>query len=263
MHKFLSLTALMLCLEEVCSFAPHLSLKRSNLIRFGWFDNLFPQLNDEQLESDRIQQFPEQYPATYDLSTVVVEADGETEQLVRPLLKQTMLESREIELVYDAARDGWSPEAFHAKVDGRGGAVVVATSQTRSGHLIFGGYNPKGWASYGGARPSVAAFLFYSKNDGSFQKLQKVGGGGLACARDDPEYGISLGPDGLLIGLQPGREKFASSKLGPYYERGPDDCGSLFPDGAAKLDSLKIFIGVYGPDEDIPYSGAVMDMTSG
>ena len=197
-------------------------------------------------------------------------------QLIRPVLKQTMLKSRPLQLVYDANLYGWDAHSFHQRVDGKGGAIVVATYQSNASETVsVGGYNPKGWSSNGGARPSVAAFLFYQKNvagsSGSsaernnFQKLQKVGGGGLACANDDPNYGISLGPDSLVISLQEGRERFASSKLGPYFERGPENLSSLFKEagGGVQLSSLKVLTGVYDADEEIPYAGAVMDMTSG
>ena len=235
----------------------------------SWLEKVFPQLsngNDAQAEADRRKKFPEQYPATYDMSTVVVPSDGPEAILVRPLLKQTMLEERALQLVYDANKHGWNSKAFHERVDGRGAAVVLATGITFDGPIVLGGYNVKGWSSLGGARPSVASFLFYSNNGGaSFQKLKKVGGGGLACARDDPEFGIAFGPDALVIGLQPGKENVAVSKLGPYYERGPDQLPTLFgyKGGAIRLDSLKVMVGVYDKDEDIPYSGAVMDMTSG
>jgi hypothetical protein len=112
----------------------------------------------------------------------------------------------------------------------------------------------------------VAAFLFYGRTTttGRFQKLQKVGGGGLACARDDRDYGISFGPDGLVIPLllNSDRARLASSKLGPYFERGPENLSSLFG-GAAELEELKVLVGVYEPGEEISYSGGVLDMTSG
>ena len=228
---------------------------------FGWFDSLFPQLNDVEAGEERKRQFPEQYPATYEMSSVQVPTDSKEAALLRPLLKQTQLQERPLVLAYDASKHGWSAQSFHNHVDGKGAAIVLATT----GKLTLGGYNPKGWASMGGARPSVAAFLFYSSHNGSFQKPQKVGGGGLACGRDDPTFGISFGPDALVIGLQPGRERSASSKLGPYYERGPEDRSSLFdsPGQAIPLDSLKVCVGKYQPGEEIPYRGAVMDMTSG
>ena len=136
-------------------------------------------------------------------------------------------------------------------------------------------HNPKGWAGLGGARPSVAAFLFYQKEpsmdygetNNEWQKLVKVGGGGLACATDNPDEGIYLGADGLVIPLRAGeRSRAAQSKLGPYFERGPDDLSSIFSTGgggAATLQDLKVIVGIYPDGEEIPYSGGVMDMTSG
>ena len=56
----------------------------------------------------------------------------------------------------------------------------------------------------------------------------------------------------------------ASSKLGPYYRREPDGTLSLFLPGAAtKIVELRVFVEVYEDGEEISYSGAVLDMTSG
>lgn len=60
-------------------------------------------------------------------------------------------------LAYDANRDGWSSEAFHAAVDTFGAAVVVATT---AGGSICGGYNPRGFIGIGEDRDAIAAFLF-------------------------------------------------------------------------------------------------------
>ena len=84
----------------------------------------------------------------------------------------------------------------------------------------------------------------------------------MACAQDEPNFGISFGPDGLVIGLQPGRERLAQSKLGPYFERGPEELSSLFG-GSVELSELKVLVGCYEDGEEIPYSGGVLDMTSG
>lgn len=235
---------------------------RTVTVHNGWLENFFePQKSSSSSSLSRQVQYPEQYPATYERNEVTLDDDeGRNEaKLMRPLLKHTQLETRALNVVYDASKHGWNSAAFHTAVDGKGAAVVLAT--TRDG-MICGGYNPKGWASLGGARPSVAAFLFYEQAPGRFQKLQKVGGGGLACARDDPDFGISFGPDGLVIPLQPGRERLAHSKLGPYFERGPQQLESLF-NGATELTELKVLVGRYEPGEDIPYSGGVLDMTSG
>jgi len=128
----------------------------------------------------------------------------------------------------------------------------------------------------GGARPSVAAFLFYRHGSTRlFQKLRKIGGGEMAFANDDPNFGIAFGPDGLIIALPTLRDEVegmdgsqfvvATSKIGTYYERGPDEMSSIFRTGgnSARLADLKVLVGVYEEGEEIPYSGAVLDMTSG
>lgn len=229
---------------------------RTLQIHKNWLRDFFEPPSTSQ-SSARQVQYPEQYRATYDLNEAIVPEDEESSnaRLVRPLLKNTQLESRPLRLVYDATRDGWNPASFHQAVDGFGAAIVLAESKAGS---IFGGYNPKGWASLGGARPSVASFLFYQTKSSNFQKLRKVGGGGLACARDDPNFGISFGPDGLVIGLQTGRQQSAQSKLGTYFECGPDEMSSLCG-GATGLVQLKVLVGVYESGEDIPYSGGVLD----
>ena len=118
----------------------------------------------------------------------------------------------------------------------------------------------------------MVAFLFVCNDDNNdsnatpFFKLRKVGGGRLACAFDDPNQGIHFGPDGLVILLQAGLggEWLALSKLGPYYKREPDRTSSLFPPGTAtEFAELRMFVGVYKDEEEILYSGAVLDMTSG
>jgi hypothetical protein len=239
----------------------------------GWFDNFFPApiSDSSSAGSDRQLQYPEQYPATYDLSDVRVSSDD------------AQLEFRRLRVAYNACSQGWNTQAFHRAVDGQGAAIILAKASRSSNNNSnskewFGGYNPKGWSSLGGARPSVAAFLWYtttatmttgtSKSGGAtttLQKLRKVGGGGLACAKDDGNTGIWLGADGLVIPLEDGNEpRRAQSKLGPYFERGPDNLSSVFGTGAAvELSELKVLVGVYGSGEEIPYAGGVLDMTSG
>lgn len=236
--------------------------KNSSSSLKGWFDNLFPApIDDATNESSvRSQQFPEQYPATYELNPAKYPGDTGDAALARPLLKNTQLESRPLKVVYNANNlGGWNTGSFHKAVDGKGAAIVLCKARG----AWFGGYNPKGWSSTGGARPSVAAFLFYQNPSGTFQKLRKVGGGGLACAKDDPNTGIWLGADGLIIPFNEGKARTATSKLGTYFERGPDQLSSLFPSGSVELSELKVLVGVYAKGEEIPYSGAVLDFTSG
>ncbi|KXZ47530.1 hypothetical protein GPECTOR_34g689 [Gonium pectorale] len=165
---------------------------------------------------------------------------------LRPLLARTQLESRPLRCAYDAEADGWSPAAFHAKVDGLGAAVVVAVS---SGGAVLGGYNPEGWIGLGEDRASNGAFLF-TWPDGNTklraQKLGKVGGPNLAVI-DNPGSGPQFGADGLAIPLKPrGQERIAKSKLGTYYSRLPDGGRSLFAaredSKRTELESLKVYV---------------------
>ncbi|CAJ1949374.1 unnamed protein product [Cylindrotheca closterium] len=249
-----------------CFSSPTASENKIIVALHGWFDNFWQ--TPETSSSSRQIEYPEQYPATYEPNTASVEGDAgdENKEFLRQLLKNTQLESRPVVLAYDANKNGWTAQAFHRAVDGKGASIVLAT--TSDGRSI-GGYNPKGWASLGGARPSVASFLFYTKSSDkqqqqSWQKLQKVGGGGLACAKDDPDCGVWFGPDALVIPLlDDGSNRIAQSKLGPYFERGPGNLPSLFSGGSTELKDLKIYVGVYDSTEEIPYSGGVLDMTSG
>ena len=203
------------------------------------------------------EQFPERYPATKTEWAEPVETDDLEMAMVRPFLKNTNLETRGLRLAYDANKNGWDPNSFHSKVDKQGPSVVLV--KTESG-LVCGGYNPKGWVSYGEARGSIAAFLFvvggkYSDDNPGY-KLQKVGGPGLA-QMDMPETGPQFSPDALVIPLAKSNPKLARSKLGSYYERFPDGCNSLFgSSGAVKLKDFKVYQGIYGEDEFIPFTDA-------
>jgi len=195
-----------------------------------------------------------------------VAGDDEEVSIFRSLLARTSLEERPLKLAYDANRDGWDARSFHERVDTLGPGVVLA--RTDKGAVI-GGYNPKGWVGFGEYRGSLAAFL-YTWPDGDLSKraikLRKVGGAGLACV-DEPESGPRFGADGLHIPLRDDDvvsgtlgSRVARCKLGPYYERREDGSNSIFAPGeknTAQLADLKVFLGVYGPDEDIPYNDAL------
>ena len=83
----------------------------------------------------------EQYPATKDEWADPIESDDVDMKVLRPFLKNTNLETRALQLTYDANRDGWDPISFHNAVDKKGGAIVMCV--TRMG-VVCGGYNPKG-----------------------------------------------------------------------------------------------------------------------
>jgi hypothetical protein len=200
-------------------------------------------------------RFPEQYPATVTEWAEPVEGDDREVAKLRPLLKNTNLEERSLRLAYSASSHGWRPEAFHAKVDRNGPSLVVCTT---AGGQVVGGYNPKGWVSYGEARGSIAAFLFAQSSAASgWTKLRKVGGPSLAQL-DYPESGPSFGADSLVIPLAASNPKLARSKLGSYYERFADGTGTLFSNkqATAQLKDLKVYQGVYAPGEFIPFTDA-------
>lgn len=207
-----------------------------------------------------VNEFPEKYPACYDLGPGRPFEFGAA-GTVRPLLKQTQLANRPLQVIYDANRDGYDAQIFHNRVDGKGASVVLAKARGQ----WFGGYNPRGWASLGGSRPSVAAFLFYPKFPFGWQKLRVNGRGGLACSRDEFNQGIYFGADALAIPLQNGigaNPRVVASRLGMYYETGPGGRTSVLPMGGGDfvLQELKVVAGVYGKDEDIPNSGGVTDL---
>lgn len=204
-------------------------------------------------------RFPEQYPATTTEWASPVASDKKDMARLRPLLKNTNLETRALKLTYDANRNGWNAIAFHKAVDKLGGGLVVCT--TTDG-LVCGGYNPKGWVGYGEARGSIAAFLFVLNNPEDnggatpATKLRKVGGPSLA-QQDLPELGPSFGADSLVIPFLQDNPKMARSKLGSYYERYADGTNTLFRSSASvQLRDLKVYHGVYGKDEYIPFTDA-------
>ena len=197
--------------------------------------------------------FPEQYPATTDTWAEPVQGDDKEVALLRPLLKNTNLERRRLRLAYNANSNGWNAQAFHKAVDKKGPSLVVLT--TTSGRVV-GGYNPKGWVSYGEARGSIAAFLFVRQNDGSYIKLRKVGGPSLA-QMDYPESGPMFGADSLILPLAGDNPKLARSKLGSYYERFADGTNSVFgKQASAQLREFKVYQGIYEPGEFIPFTDA-------
>lgn len=206
---------------------------------------------------DEDNPYPEAKPATYDLQSGELGFGPET--IVRPLLKQTQLQNRKLKVVYNAKKDGWDGRKFHQKVDGKGASVVLAKIR---GQWI-GGYNPRGWASLGGSRPSVASFLFYQKMFG-WQKLRVSRTGGMACGRDEYDAGIYFGSDALVIPLNGmrGKPRSVTSRLGYFFECGPEARSTLLPKKGEdnKVDELYVISGVYAPGEDIPNSGGVTDL---
>ncbi|KAL7558961.1 hypothetical protein ACA910_006304 [Epithemia clementina (nom. ined.)] len=214
--------------------------------------------------------YPESVGATYELSNAAflwenpfLGGEAALAAKVRPLLKQTQLEFRPLRVVYNANRDGYNGRIFHNKVDGQGAAVVLV----KTANTWLGGYNPRGWASLGGSRPSRASFLFYTKKTtasggGGWQKLRVLGGGGMSCGNDLFDAGIYMGAEGLVIPLDNNGDRSIRSRLGTYFETGPEDRGTLLPRPGmeATIQELYVLVGVYDDPEDIPNSGGVLDL---
>jgi hypothetical protein len=201
--------------------------------------------------------FPEKNAATYELSSVKLPLEFGDAAFVRPLLKQTQLEFRRLQVSYDANKHGYNAQTFHQKVDGKGAAIVLAKVDGQ----WLGGYNPRGWASLGGSRPSVASFLFYKTWLG-WQKMRVLGRGGMACGNDLYDRGIYLGAEGLVIPLDGADPRSVASRLGTYFETDPKGRTTLLPRVGmnARLQELKVLTGVYEKGEDIPNSGGVLDL---
>lgn len=256
-----------LCATAV-AFAPQNAPRSRGNALAGWLDNFLPKpLTPEEFEADRRERWPEQYAAVLDEVAAPLAGDEGVALRVRPLLARTQLEARPLRVAYDAARDGWSPAAFHGAVDASGAAVVYART-TRG--LELGGYNPKGWASMGNARPSPAAFLFaFDRGEGEPMPATKLRSAShIGCnsvAFDAPTKGIDFGVEAFAVPLREDEPRRARSKLGVYYEKRPDGGETLWTGGASsvELDELLVLVGVYPEGHDIEYSGAVMDMTSG
>lgn len=197
--------------------------------------------------SNNIVSYPEGQAATYEMNDQVVPFEFGDAALVRPLLKQSQLESRALQVVYDANRDGYDPLVFHKKVDGKGAAVVLLKVAGK----WCGGYNPRGWASLGQARSSVAAFLFYQKGFGGWQKIRVSRTGSMACGNDLYNSGIYFGADSLVLPLTEPNRKRVSSRLGQYFEPTPDGKYTILPRASFDYDvqELKVLTGVYAPGE--------------
>lgn len=204
------------------------------------------QLEDENLG---YRSYPEGKPASYEMNPNVVPFEFGDAAFVRPLLKQTQLETRPLQLVYDANRDGYDARTFHSKVDGKGASVVLI----KVAGQWCGGYNPRGWASLGQARSSVAAFLFYQKSafTGGWQKIRVSRTGSMACGNDLYDDGIYFGADSLILPLRQPNVRKVTSRLGQYFEARPDGKYTLLPRAGEdfNVQELKVLSGVYAPGE--------------
>ena len=72
------------------------------LKRYGWLRDFFEPPNSSQTQQSNEIQYPELYPATYDLNPIEVADDNGEALVVRPLLKNTQLQTRSLTIAYDA-----------------------------------------------------------------------------------------------------------------------------------------------------------------
>jgi hypothetical protein len=206
--------------------------------------------------------YPEGQPATYELLDTVIPFEFGLPAFIRPLLKQTQLESRALKVVYDANKHGYDARTFHNKVDGKGAAVVLV----KVAGVWCGGYNPRGWASLGSPRSSVASFLFTQKGPfgiGGWQKVRASRTGSMACGNDLYDGGIQFGADSLVIPLRPPNKRLVTSRLGQYFETIPQSGRSTLMPAAGRdfqIQELYVLTGIYADGEDIPNSGGVLEL---
>ena len=157
------------------------------------FKRFLPTPEDVGLTQFTKETLPEKFPATLTEVAALLPSDNDdNKRLIRPTLAQTNLERRPLVLAYDANKDGWTAQAFHAKMDRKGPSVVLC--RTIDG-AVFGGYNPCGWVNLGENRGCIAAFLFFFPYGDTKQKavkLQKIAGAGMAQVDDGggPRFGM-------------------------------------------------------------------------
>lgn len=188
-----------------------------------------------------------QYPATMERAAPVA-GDSPGAAAIRPLLKDTPLEAAPLVVAYDAARDGWSVDAFLAGVATRGPSVLVATT---AGGAVCGGYAPRSWLGLGEEKAAASAFLFRFDpaapgDGGAAAKLAKVGGPGLALI-DRPGEGPRWGAEDfrVVFDRDGGAPAHARSRLGTGYAKLPGGGRSLFAEGEggrAELAGLVVWV---------------------
>ena len=203
------------------------------------------------------------------------EESAECAMLRGRVLRDTVLFQTRLVMAYDASADGWNAAAFHAKVDNKGPAMLIA--RTKHGGY-FGAFNPVGWASREDYRDCYGAFLVKWPKAHSVAEapcvLPKTGGPGAAIfdfGAEGPIFGAealkiplgrapSMGSSyaqlgGAALNFAGGEAvKTAKSRLGEY--AAPDDGTlSLFaaedPRNEAELVELRVYCGegldgVYG-----------------
>jgi hypothetical protein len=192
---------------------------------------------------------PEMYTAVTDEFAEPLPEDSGDVAYYRQVLAKTQLEKTPLVAVFDTDTDGWGMERFGKGVYTMGATLLVL--KLKNSPCIVGGYNPRGWIGLNEDRDSMAAFLFVWP-DGDLKrrpiKLAKRGGPALSVM-DYPGEGIRFAPDGLKC-MIPGKERMATCRLGPYYEKMPDGSRSMFPGGekTAEISRIVAYVSAQGPE---------------
>eukprot|EP00026_Physarum_polycephalum_P010975 Phypoly_transcript_11164.p1 GENE.Phypoly_transcript_11164~~Phypoly_transcript_11164.p1 ORF type:complete len:360 (+),score=61.90 Phypoly_transcript_11164:125-1204(+) len=80
------------------------------------------------------------------------------------------LHDKRFALVYQASRDGFSAQSFHARCDIPGTVTVIQSE----GGWLFGGYTSKSWAHTGGCLADESAFIFTLTNPHSIPPTKYI-----------------------------------------------------------------------------------------
>lgn len=96
----------------------------------SFFSKFLPTPEDIGLSRYDVNSRPENYPAIKDKFADLLPSDNGDAKIIRGLLKNTNLEKRELQCVYNANKDGYDKTTFHKKVDKLGPAVVLCRSKS-------------------------------------------------------------------------------------------------------------------------------------
>ena len=99
-------------------------------------------------------------------------------------------------LLYRATRDGFTPQAFHSKYDGKGNTITIIKNNL---NYVFGGYASSAWNNSEGYINDSNSFIFSLRREGvSFKNKFTVNSAQYALI-GNPRYGPIFGGDILIL----------------------------------------------------------------
>jgi len=102
----------------------------------GWFNILFPLLDDDKREEDERRQYPKQF-RNYEMAKVSSYTKEVAPPKLRLLLKLSQLDGTIVLRIYNESKRRSSAESFDDNVDGNGAMIVLATTKDKN---AVGGY---------------------------------------------------------------------------------------------------------------------------